>query len=323
MTGKTRERTAFEHARRRAFWNRLLALVRQRANRLLSWEDVCRELCMKDLDYQGLQSVPLTKIVGSVGRYQDFDRAFMPTKESLAPRWQSIARAYFRDGALPPVKLYKIGDAYFVVDGNHRVSVARDRGIESIDALVTEVQSRVPVTDHVDADELEIKGEYARFLEQTDLDSLRPGQQIEFTIGGGYERLSEQLAYHRHALSLQQNRPVSREEAARDWYDHLYLPLVQVIREQKILADFPGRTEADLYLWIMDHQAYLQELCGPEVEMERAAADFAERHAQGLAKRVIGALKAFLSGPACEGVAPDTAGPDDAGQSGTGMGDQA
>jgi hypothetical protein len=312
MAGKTPDRKAFERARRRAFRNRLLALLNQRVDRLLSWDEVCHELCLQERVYQGLQSVPLAKIVGSVGRYKDFDRAFMPTKESLAPRWQSIARAYFRDDALPPVKLYKIGSAYFVVDGNHRVSVARERGIESIPAQVTEVQSRVCVTDRLDSDELQIKGEYARFLEQTNLDALRPGQQVEFTIGGGYERLLEQLAYHRHALSLQQNRSVSHEEAVCDWYDHLYFPLVQIVREQRILADFPRRTEADLYLWIMEHRQYLGELCGPGVEIGQAAEDFAERHAPRFAKRLVRALRALFSGPTCERVTRNEAEPDGA-----------
>lgn len=316
MTGKPRERIAFERARRRAFWNQLAAHLNQRANRLLSWDEACRDLCMKEPLYQGVQSVPVARIVGSVGRYQDFDRAFMPMKENLAPRWQSVARAHFKDSALPPVRLYRLGDAYFVVDGNHRVSVARDRGVQFIAAQVTEVQSRVPVTDQLDADELEIKGEYARFLAQTDLDNLRPGQQIELTIGGGYERLLEQLAYHRHALSLEQGQPISYQEAVCDWYDRLYLPLVRIIREQGILADFPGRTEADLYLWIADHQHYLRALCGPDVVIEQAAEDFAERHTERPLRRLARAFRSLLSDPTCERVIQHEAEPDDAGQTG-------
>jgi hypothetical protein len=86
----------------------------------------------------GLRDVEVSKIVGSVGRHEAFDRDFMPTKASLAERWKRVDRAFHRGLDLPPVRLYKIGDSYFVEDGNHRVSVARYQGIETIEADVTE-----------------------------------------------------------------------------------------------------------------------------------------------------------------------------------------
>jgi uncharacterized ParB-like nuclease family protein len=296
MAGKDQARADFSTARLKAFWNEIVSFLSGRSNRLLSWDEVHDKLGMRGRVYRGMQAVPVSKIIGSVGRYQDFDRVFMPTQDRTADRWCSIARAHYDEVSLPPVKLYKIGDVYFVLDGNHRVSVARERGIEFVDAEVIEAHTRVPVTADLDADDLEIKGEYARFLDRTQLDELRPGQHIEFSIGGGYERLLKHVAVHRHFMGLEQQRFISDDEAVCDWYDNLYLPLVRVIRQEGILTSFPGRTEADLYLWIMDHQHYLRERFGPGVETEQAAEHFADHYTTRPIKRILHTVQDIVTG---------------------------
>ena len=296
MADQYRAQADFDTARRKAFWNEIASFLGGRSNRLLSWDDVRDKLGVRGQFYQGIQAVPVSKIIGSVGRYRDFNRVFLPTQDRTADRWRSIASAHYDEVSLPPVKLYQIGEAYFVLDGNHRVSVARERGIEFVDAEVIEVVTSVPVTADLDADDLEIKGEYAHFLDRTQLDKLRPEQNIEFTIGGGYERLLEHIAVHRHFMGLEQQRFISEDEAVCDWYDNLYLPLVHIIREKDILADFPGRTEADLYLWIMDHQHYLREQFGSEVGTEQAAEHFADHYTTRLIKRVVHAVHDLVAG---------------------------
>jgi len=293
-TGQAQE--DFVTARRKAFWNEIFSFLSGRPNRLLAWDEVRGKLGIRGQVYRGMQTVPIDKIIGSVGRYKDFDRVFMPRQEGTASRWRSIARAHYDDISLPPVKLYKIGDAYFVLDGNHRVSVARERGIEFVDAEVIEAATRVPVTAELDADDLEIKGEYTRFLDRTRLDELRPDQCVEFTTGGGYERLLEHIAVHRYFMGLELQRFISEDEAVCDWYDNLYLPLVCIIREKDILADFPSRTEADLYLWIMDHQHYLREQFGDDVETEQAAEHFADHYTTRLVKRILHAVQDLVTG---------------------------
>ncbi len=270
---------AFSRARFKAFLRKVMAQLRGQPNTLLAFDEVRRKLRVGGLIYRGLQTVPVEKIVGSVDRYQDFDRVFLPTQDHTADRWKSISRAFYKDVALPPVKLYKIGDAYFVYDGNHRVSVAREMGVEFIDAEVTECQVRVPLSAKpLRAEDLEIKGEYAEFLERTRLDQIRPEQQIEFTIAGGYRRLLEHIAVHKYFMGLEQQREISDEEAVAHWYDHVYAPLVALIRQEKILDAFPGRTEADLYLWIMDHLHFLREQFGQEVSTKEAADHFAAHY---------------------------------------------
>jgi hypothetical protein len=298
-TGKDPTQQHFEAARRRAFWNEIGRLLSGRSNRLLSWQDVQEELHLSDFVAREVLSVPLDRIVGSVGRYREFDRTFMPKLNSTAPRWRSIVSAYFDEVSLPPVTLYKVGDAYFVIDGHHRVSVARELGRAYVDAKVIEAEARVPVSTNLDAEGLQLAGEYTRFLERTRLDAVRPEQNVEFTTVGAYEWALEHMAVHRHAMSQAQRREVTQDEAVADWYDHIYLPVVHVIREKGVLAKFPRRTEADLFLWIVDHQQDLVERCGPGVSQERAADHLAYRHTVQLTKRVVRAAREWVAGPAC------------------------
>jgi hypothetical protein len=300
MADQDRAQVDFHIARRKAFWREVFSFLGGRSNRLLSWREVSDKLGVRGQIYRGMQTIPLDRIIGSVGRYLDFDRAFLPTQGTTADRWRSIARAHYADISLPPVKLYKIGDAYFVLDGNHRISVARERGVAFVDAEVIEAAARVPVTAQMDAGDLEIKGEYTRFLEQTRLDELRPDQQVEFTIGGGYEQLLEHIAVHRYFMGLEQQRFIPEDEAVCDWYDDVYTPLVRITREQDVLADFPHRTEADLYLWIMDHQHYLRERFGPGVETERAAEHFADHYTTRPLRRIVHAVRDLLTGEEME-----------------------
>lgn len=134
----------FSRARGTALLRWIGAFLRRdfASNQLLFFKEVKGTLGAVSQVYLGLRVVPLDKIVGSVGRYTDFDRAFLPSKGHLAERWKGIDRMMRRSGKLPPVSLYKVGEAYFVLDGNHRVSVARYHGVGWIDAQVTGVRGR-------------------------------------------------------------------------------------------------------------------------------------------------------------------------------------
>lgn len=286
----------FREARNRAWLNGIRARVTGRSNRLLSFDEVRDRLHLGGPIYRGRQTVPVMSIVGSVNRYRDFDRAFMP-KEGASPwRWKAINRAFYRYQDLPPVQLYKVGEVYFVLDGHNRVSVAREHGVEFIDADVLEVSSRVPLTPDVDAGDLEKLGEYEDFLERTGLDRIRPEQDIVFTIVGGYARLLEHIAVHRHFMGIDQKRAVTEPEAVAHWYDTQYLPTVQIIRQDKILEDFPGRTEADLYLWLMDHLHYLRQQ-GQPVDPRQSARDFVDQYSRQRLRSIRRRLYRSFGGP--------------------------
>jgi len=252
-----RAQADFTAARTKSFFRDLLALLTGRRNELLSYDAVREKLRVGGPIYRGVQTVPIKQIVGSVNRYLDFDRAFLPKQVHTAGRWQSVSRAWYDEISLPPVLLYQVGDIYFVVDGHHRVSVAREQGQAYIDAEVRECQVKVPVTPDLEPDDLEELGAKVIFLERTGLDRLRAEADITVTILGGYDRLLEHIAVHRYFMGLDFQRGVSENEAVEHWYDTVYLPVVLVIRASSVMRAFPRRTEADFYLWVMDHRHYL------------------------------------------------------------------
>jgi hypothetical protein len=270
----------FSRARGRAFFNEVIAFLFGEDNRLLSFDAVKHSLRIGGQSYLGVRTVEVAKIVGSVNRYTDFDRAFMPTQTHTAQRWKSIDRAHYQSIELPPISLYKVGDMYFVRDGHHRVSVAREQGVEFIDAEIIACETRVPLSGPLRPEDLVIVGEYADFLEKTGLDRLRPDERIAFSVPGQYSTLLQHVETHRYFLGQARKGPVPWEEAVTSWYDTLYLPVVHIILEREVLDHFPGRTEADLYVWIMDHLYYLREQCGPDLDLGAAADDFTVQFGQ-------------------------------------------
>jgi hypothetical protein len=217
------------------------------------------------------------KIAGSLNRYHQFDRAFMPLEDGAAPRWQNVDRAFYQEISLPPVVLYKVGEVYFVVDGHHRVSVAREQGQSFIDAEVRECQTKINITPDLKPEDLEILGEKVDFLERTELDRIRPKARIKLTIPDGFDRMLEHIAVHRYFMGLDLKREVSEREAVAHWYDRVYLPIVRVIRRSSILREFPGKTEGDLYLWVLDRQQYLSEAGHRLASPGKAAKDFLDQ----------------------------------------------
>ncbi|NTU56679.1 MAG: hypothetical protein HGA79_10560, partial [Anaerolineales bacterium] len=250
-------RADFQRALFKSFMNRVWDSLSGQRTTLLSYDDIKEKLHIGGPIYRGVQTVRVDQIAGSLNRYHEFDRVFLPASDKLATRWQNVNRAFYQDVSLPPVVLYKVAQVYFVVDGHHRVSVAREQGQIYIEAEVRECSTRVDITADIKPEDLEILEDKVHFLERTCLDSLRPDADIRLTIPDGFERMLEHIAVHRYFMGLDLKRDISEQEAIADWYDHVYMPVVNVIRETGILKEFPQKTEGDLYLWVLDHQHYL------------------------------------------------------------------
>jgi hypothetical protein len=271
-------RVDFDAALKKGFWRSIFAWFTQRNNELIPFDEVRRALPTHSQHYIGMREILMKQIVGSVGRYNDFDRVFLPRRRALRERWASIDSAHIKEINLPAIEVYKVGSVYFVLDGNHRVSVARERGQEYIDAMVIELEVPFEVTTETNIDELILKSEKATFITNSLLMKTVPEAEVEFSLPGGYSKLDEHIRVHTYFMSKEQSRNVPLNEGTRDWYDQVYLPLVRVIRHYKILDRFPGRTESDLYLWIIDHLWFLRQEYGQEISMEQAAEDFAEKY---------------------------------------------
>ncbi len=269
----------FQNARRKAALRELVARLTGKPNELLSYDDVAQKLRLHVRSERGIQEIPLDAIVGSVGRYSDFTRDFLPRKDENQRRWVQV-RAMMENpsgGGIPPIDVYKVGEVYFVLDGNHRVSAARQAGFKTIEAHVIEVQTDVPLTPEVSPDDLIIKAEYANFLEKTGLKRLRPEADLSVSVPGQYQKLLEHIEVHRYFMGIDFQREISWEEAVAHWYDAVYLPVIEPIREHGLLRWFPGRTETDLYLWVAEHRAELESETGWSIRPEAAALELAAR----------------------------------------------
>jgi hypothetical protein len=274
-------RADYESARRRAFIRAIASWLRRSDNALLAFEEMRRGIRANAQRDRGMRAVEIERIVGSVGRYRDFDRAFLPRQARTRDRWESVDRAHREGTEVPPIELYQIGEVYFVKDGNHRVSVARDRGQQFIDAHVIEVSAPAPVTTVDDLLDWIRDQDAITFYEKTDLLGLRPGARIDLTLPGQYEKLLEHISTHRWYLGTEQNREISYPEAVTSWYDRVYLPTIEAIRRTNALRDFPHRTEADLYLWTTEHHWYLHQAAHPKGEsLEKIVSEYARENSE-------------------------------------------
>ncbi len=260
----------FHRLRGKAAFDRFWAGIRGESLDLLPYDEVSSKLRAVSQTNIGLKQVPLKNIVGSVNRTSDFDRNFRPLSDDDGSRWANVKAAMTSPltPGVPPVSLYKIGEAYFVMDGNHRISIAKQMGLDSIEAYVTEVRSKVPLSSSFTLEELAEKAALADFLEDTHLDRILPGIDLSLKRIENYPLLKEHINVHQYYMGIDQNREVSFDDAALDWYDHVYTPVVRIIEDSELHYEFPEFTITDLYLWVLDKQQALLEEHGTPFKTE-------------------------------------------------------
>lgn len=265
----------FHRARLKSSLEGIMARLTRQSNDLLSFEEVRRKLDLRAQKLPQLREIPIDAIIGSVGRQADFTRSFLPKRESDARRWAGVKAAITDLQGLPPISVYQVGDAYFVEDGHHRVSVARQLGQDHIEAYVTEMEAKVPLKPGDKIDDFILKAEYQDYLEHTRLDRTGPLADLALTIPAGYQMLEERIAAHHKAMQSGQRSEISAEEAAASWYAEEYFPTIEALRQQDILQDFPDRTETDLYLCIASHSDSLRSALKMDIDAEVAVSDLA------------------------------------------------
>ncbi len=279
----------FNKARTQATLSRIVNLLTPQNEELLSLQEVRNVLRPKSETYRGLKTVPISRIVGSEGRYRDFNKSFLPKRDTLRPRWVRVDEAHYRDIILPAIQLYEIGGVYFVRDGNHRVSVARAQGVESIDAEVTSLSSEIELDTDLTKErlmELVIDYEKRKFYERTKWPEIIPEYDLRFTAPGRYDVVEHHIHVHKYFINQDRNEEIPFEEAMRSWYDNVFRPIIEIIHAARVLGRFPGRTPADLYVWIVKHWHELKVKYGPGVAMEQAAVDFSHRFGLSFGQRV-------------------------------------
>jgi nucleotide-binding universal stress UspA family protein len=252
----------FRRARLKASLQDVIARLTGSSTELLSYDEVRKRLRAVESPVRQLKEIPVDAVVGSVGRYHDFTRDFLPRSDSDKQRWSKVKELMLSQTGVPPIEVYQIGDAYFVKDGNHRVSVAKEMELSHIEAYVTPVHASVNVSPDITPDELIVKAEYANFLDTTHLHDLRPEADLSVTVPGQYDVILDHMTVHQYFMGLDLKRDVSYEEAVAHWYDNVYLPVVAMLRERGLMQAFPNRTTTDLYVYLAKHRAELEQALG-------------------------------------------------------------
>ncbi|MDH3344523.1 MAG: hypothetical protein OEL58_04730 [Desulfobacteraceae bacterium] len=283
----------FDSAMYTAFKEELKGFLFRKAHRLLPFELVKDKLEIWFAKNMGIQAVPIENIVGSEGRYRSFTRHFLPLQEDLRDRWKKVNQARYSKKDLPPVELYKVGNAYFVKDGHHRVSVARTKGSRYIEAQIYEYECDVPLEKDTDLDKLAIQETYHQFLKETQLRKNRPHSDFQLTLLGGYNILMEHIQAHKYYLEKTNAVEIPISEAACSWYDRLYEPFVSAIRKNGIIKRFRHRTETDFYLWVIKNRRKLIEEFAEDKEAEDLVEAYAWKYS-GPFRKIIGAFKRFF-----------------------------
>jgi len=222
---------------------------------LLSLAQATKRLRPVRRHYVGVVPIDVARIIGTADRERDFDRDFTALHPGLRERQRGLARA-FPNGEFAPIRVEKLGDAYFVVDGHHRVAIARRRGMATIDAEVTELTARWHLSGSADAEELLHAEQERLFMSESGLADVRPGARLRFSRAVGYQQLLEAVQLHGYTLMLDARRPLNRAEVARDWYSNVYRPTVALIAAAPI-ALCANATESDAFLWLWEHRREL------------------------------------------------------------------
>jgi hypothetical protein len=204
----------FNKARSKEFFSRLLGFLFPKNKELLSFREIKSLVGAKGERYKGMQVVPIEKIVGSEGRYRDFNKTFLPKHNFLRGRWEKVDRAHLKDIVLPPIKLYQIGDYYFVRDGNHRVSVAKSQGVGAIDAEVIEVKSDISLDENVKIEDLKetvLKFECDEFYANEVFEKTIPREYLHFSATGRYQEIALHIQGHKYFINQDLEHEISLE----------------------------------------------------------------------------------------------------------------
>ena len=253
--------------------------LRPRGEALLELEEVERRLRPFARHYVGVRAIPLDRVVGTEGRAAAFTREFQPRHRFSRDRLRSLASA-FPDGGFPPIVAVKLGDTYFVIDGHHRVALARRHGAETIDADVTEFVTRVPLPAGADMVEGVLRELERVFLEESGLAEARPGVRLSASRPALYLELLENMQVHGYHLMRERERVLGKAEIAADWYDRIYSPVTRAIERDRLGKDYRDAPDADLFLVLHRRRRDAFPSCGcPPLEetVATVATDVAQK----------------------------------------------
>ncbi|RSN09671.1 ParB N-terminal domain-containing protein [Amycolatopsis roodepoortensis] len=239
----------FLRARRRQVLSRLANWLRREpddVNIMLPFHEVVDALGYLGERKIGARVIRLDSIVGSVDRGRDFDRRFRPTSGRVRERWERLALATRRGESIPPIEVYRVGELHFIIDGHHRVSVAHAMRLSTIEAMVTEVRTKLDPSGIRYRGDLIVKDYRRLFLERVPL-SGQSRASVVFTDPWDYARLGEHVEAWGFRLMQDEGAYSDRATLAQRWFDEEFVPVVAMLRQADLIG---SRTDAEAYLWV-------------------------------------------------------------------------
>ena len=301
----------FNKAKNKAFFNEIQHFLSPEEATLISLNDVKQMIKPTNETYVGMKTIPIEKIVGSEGRYNDFDNRFFPKSSHLKNRWEHVDQAAIQAIDLPPIKVYEIAGLYFVRDGNHRVSVAKSRGTEFIDAEVVSLQSEIVLKKPDNINDIVrqiINYEKRVFYSETGFGDITDYWCLDFSRTGRYDVIYNHILTHKYYMNLHKSEEITMEDAILSWFNNVYMPLAVNINKRHILRSFPHRTIGDLYVWIVRYWGDLKTKFGDDVPIEEAVNNFTKKYKIPFYKRFLNRCKSIILRKAIDNAASE---PDD------------
>lgn len=287
----------FARARNKALFNEIQHLLTPEEAAMISLKAVRKVIKTQSETYIGMKVIPINKIVGSEGRYRDFDNQFFPKRSIIKERWEHVDEAVIKDIVLPPIKVYELGGLYFVRDGNHRVSVAKSKGVEFIDAEVVSLQTEIKLSPARTLNGMMkqiISYEKRNFYFETNFGDITDYWVLDFSTAGQYDVIYNHILTHKYFINQNQTEEIPMEDAILSWFNNVYLPVVTTIQKYKIMKYFRKNTVSDLYVWIITFYDELKKKFGDELPLEQIVHDIKKEKKFSLLSRVRNFIKKYI-----------------------------
>lgn len=287
----------FARARNKALFNEIQHLLTPEEAAMISLKAVRKVIKTQSETYIGMKVIPINKIVGSEGRYRDFDNQFFPKRSIIKERWEHVDEAVIKDIVLPPIKVYELGGLYFVRDGNHRVSVAKSKGVEFIDAEVVSLQTEIKLSPARTLNGMMkqiISYEKRNFYFETNFGDITDYWVLDFSTAGQYDVIYNHILTHKYFINQNQTEEIPMEDAVLSWFNNVYLPVVTTIQKYKIMKYFRKNTVSDLYVWIITFYDELKKKFGDGLPLDQIVNDIKREKKFSLLSRVRNFIKKYI-----------------------------
>jgi len=285
----------FTKARHKALFNEVQHFLNPDEATLISFSDIKKLLRPNNEVYMGMQTIPVNLIIGSEGRYQDFDNRFFPKSMHLKNRWEHIDMAHIQEISLPSISLYELGGVYFVRDGNHRVSVAKSKGIEFIDAEVVSLQSEIKLKPGDSLQKMKkqvIEYEKRVFYGETGFGDVTDYWCLDFSTPGQYDVIYNHILTHKYYINMNKTEEIGMDKAMMSWFLTVYMPVINTIDNHHIMRFFKNRTKSDLYVWVIKYWDEIKQKFGTDYSIDDIAVSFLKKFGKtSLLSRILNKIK--------------------------------